>query len=528
MESSLQPSTTDFEPAPKDEGEKHSVLIIDDDKVSRRRLELLLTQTELTKNLQVLKAESLAEGVQILGTNSVQVLLLDKELKRKDPNTDSWITDDGIKSIPQILDISPTTQILVITASKEVEDCVAAMKAGALGYVTKSSHDDVVLAQINKAIMVSALTSFQIRKEREEQVRSGLLQFVGDSRAIKELRTKLKAVSETSRPVLLTGETGTGKTTAAKYIHELRGKLLEKKSRPFVALNIASLSPTVVERELFGNDRGAFTDAKEAKPGYFELANNGTLFLDEIGEASLDLQAKLLKVLDEGKFFRLGSTVERQSQFKLICATNRDLEKLIVEGKFREDLYMRISTFPVRVPTLQERKDDIPEIIRDLLPRVCRDNNFVILFEELPKDFIHYLQNTYIPGNLRGIERMLARLIVYSRKDSAGRPILESWRSIPGVLSKVHRSSSKNAISLNELFNAPLEIFTESFPGITEFLQDFEKRIVREAIESSSSQTDAAKLLNITRANLSNKCKRMRLKLRKYTSPKRTKRRSRR
>jgi DNA-binding NtrC family response regulator len=496
---------------PSDRDHGPTVLIVDDQEVWQQQLKRLCHSSKSGKASRVLVVSTLRKAAEILSTTSVQVLLLDKNLDWNQPTGHQ----NGIENIPNFLELQPHLQILVVTGSDDIQDCVKAMRFGAFGYITKGNPEEAITQQINKALEVSMLVMQKIRVDRGEQRTQGTSKFAGHSSAIRIFKTKLEAVSETNKPVLLLGESGTGKTTAARFIHERRKQFLKQKDRPFFAFNITSLSPELVERELFGNEKGAYTDAKDAKPGFFELANNGTLFLDEIGDANFDLQTKLLKTIEEGKFFRVGGQQERYSNFKLICATNKNLEKMVADGSFREDLYMRISTFIVDAPSLRDRPEDIPDIIRSLLPKCCEDNNVQINYEDLPADFIEYLVDSsgkgdVIKGNVRGIEHQLSRLLVYASKDKNGQPILNQWKIIPGLYLK--RSSVVNlreSLSLKEIMNRPFNVAGTDFPGLKVFQDHIMKQVIQDTIKKYPSLREASKILGIPKSTLSDHLKRM-------------------
>ena len=416
---------TTFDQHPPDKDYGSTVLIVDDDAGVRTDLEDICQYIEPSGSFRTLSCETIEEALQILSETAVDVVLLDKNIETKKATA----YKNGIEAIPDFLRLQCHLQILMVTGSSDIADVVRAITLGAFNYVVKGSPEDLLTAQIRQAATVAHLTLNRIRIERTPK-RPSVNVLAGKSPAMRQLKNQLEMVAESNRPVLLLGDSGTGKTTAAKLVHEFRQTYLKQADRPFIALNMASISSTMAEGELFGNEAGAYTDAKTARPGYIELANHGTLFLDEIGEASLELQAKLLKVLDEGKFFRLGGKKEIQSRFKLVCATNRNLDEMVEAGQFRQDLFMRISTFPVRMPTLEERKEDIPEIVNSLLPKCCEENQVFIHFKELPEDFIEFLQENKIDGNIRGIDHCLARLLVYAPKDKKGRPQFQGWRSI--------------------------------------------------------------------------------------------------
>ncbi len=474
-----------------------SVLIVDDDPLIHSNFELQFAAKVGVWSISY--ARDLKDAYDKLSKDLFHVILLDKDLGR--PGTQKY--ENGIKAIPEILSLQPHLQVLVFTGSRNVRDCVDAMKLGARNYFTKETEPALLIAQIDKAIQGADALIQKTRMERGMSPEP-LMNLVGRSNAIRSLRSKLQMVGGSNRPVLLVGETGTGKTTAAKLVHEYRKKRLGRSGIPFIALNMAAIPSTLAERELFGHEKGSFTGAVESKPGFFELANGGTLFLDEIGETSLDLQAKLLKVLDDGRFFRVGGTKELRSSFYLICATNKDLEKMVEEKKFREDLYMRLATLKVILPSLSERKVDIPDIVKSLLDRVCRDNSVFLKFKDLPSDFIEYLSSDRITGNIRGIEQVLSQLLVFSPRDEFGTPQLRNWRATLNVPSHGFLSDgSPSPITLEELRSRSLDVLSSDFPGLKQLESEISRMIIDRALKQFPTYLDAAKALKIAKATLS-------------------------
>lgn len=466
------------------------VLVVDDDSQARMAASLIFQGSPV----QVLEADTLEGAYQYLAQNQIHALLLDRDLLEGDQ------LKNGMEEIPRFLSLQPHLQIIMHTACDSTQSIVEAMRLGAYGYVIKGEATaDLIREQIFKAISFAKLKLVELRQNSQDNQYTDSALLVGKSRAIRALKIQLDAIAQSSAPVVLLGETGTGKTTIANYIHEQRRAYLGQESRPFFAINIASLSPELVERELFGNDEGAFTGATKAKPGFFELANNGTLFLDEIGDAPLDLQVKLLKVIEEGKFYRLGSTQERHVKFKLICATHRDLERLVDEKKFREDLYMRISTFPIRVPSLKDRTEDISDVLKSIIPRIVAENKTPFLFEDLPKDYLEYLSTNPVRGNVRGLIQQLTRLAVYLPKDKQGHPIFKNWKAIlNNDMSHGPTQKSLSRITLEDIRSAPLDVMSAGFPGYYEFIKEIEGKLFDEAAAKFKSQTEIARMLNVS------------------------------
>ncbi|TVQ77140.1 MAG: sigma-54-dependent Fis family transcriptional regulator [Bradymonadales bacterium] len=489
-------------------GKRLSVLIVDDDAMTRDALSLSCSNMP-GLDANVLVASTIEEALAILSTDCVQVMLLDKHLGRDS----GGMPVDGISFIPEFLEAQPELQILIVTGMKSFSDCVEAMRLGAFGYVPKDTPQDYLAEQIKRACEHSMLKNKQIRIDRGEQRSRSHIEFPGNSQAVKKLRSSLAAVAETSRPVLLNGETGTGKTTAAKWIHQHRESLFKEKDQPFFALNMGALPSNLIESELYGYERGAFTDAKSARAGYIELANGGTLFLDEIGEASLDLQSKLLKIIEEGKFIRIGGTTERKSIFKLVCATNRNLERMVADGTFREDLYMRISTFVVTIPNLVDRKDDMPEIIKAVLKKCCEDNSRFVAYRDLPEDLIAYLVENPPRGNIRGIEQFLSRLLVHAPRDSRGRPVLTNWARIRELrVQKSRRPKGVTPISIEELRTRSIDFLDPQFPGAPALTDEINNSLMMNVLESTGTQRAAARVLGITQGLISQRLQKIKTK----------------
>jgi len=510
----IQISSLTSERAQADSGPAINILIVDDEAMAADTLSFTCSSADELRSSKIFTAATIDETLSILSKGNIHVLLLDKNLgadKSEKPI-------NGIRFIPEFLELQPDLQVLVVTGAKSFSDCVEAMRLGAFGYIPKDSPEDYLVQQIKRAHEVSKLKNRSLRIERGEQRSESHIEFAGQSSAVRKLRNALAAVAETARPVLLIGDTGTGKTTAAKWIHHYRESISKQNDQAFFALNMGALAPNLIESELYGYEKGAFTDAKNARPGYIELANNGTLFLDEIGEASLDLQTKLLKIIEEGSFFRVGGTIERRSSFKLICATNRNLEQMVAEGKFREDLYMRISTFVVSIPDLEERKEDIPEIIRSVLKKCCQDNSRFISYEELPDDLIQYLLDNPPRGNIRGIEQFLSRLLVHAPRDKDGKPVLTNWQRIRELRVQKNRLSKDNQpISIEELKKRSIDFKDSSFQGLYPLLEDIYDFLVLRAIEEGGSQRKAAKILNATQGLISMRLKKIKVRRKALT-----------
>jgi two-component system, NtrC family, response regulator len=474
------------------------VLVVDDDPGVLMNLQRILDGMRTTDDMQAFFADSLDSAMDRLCEQEVSVVLLDKNFLNGGGRPQT-----GIDSIPQMLSIRPHCQIIIYSGSKDTQDVVQAMRLGAAGYVNKADSEELLTAQIRKAVDVSVLSNRKAQLERQRPgTADGALVFA--SRAMKQIRAKIPALAESDRPVLLLGETGTGKTAIGKLIHATRCGLLGTKEENFQYFNIRQFQSNVIESELFGHEAGAFTGATSRKLGFCELAHNGTLFIDEIGEAPLDVQAKLLTVLSEGVFHRVGGPKPIRSSFKLLCATNRNLEKMVEEGTFREDLYYRICALEVRIPSLVERREDTPDLVRHLVPIMSAKNRVSVTFDELPTDYVKYLCDFPPRGNIRGLENSLTRLMVNSPKDTMGRCVFTDWQGIQNGNDTDRRALARRKIlTVEDLMELPFDLGQNEFPGLDAVLEAVENKIVTAVYEKVGKGNEVARYLKRSRSNVS-------------------------
>lgn len=499
--------------SPPDRHNGPAILFVDDEPLMALRLETLCQKSPELSSCRFFKATTLEEARTVLAQEPIQVMTLDKNLGE---DFEDGTSINGIDAIPEFLGLKPDLQIIMHTGSNDVTDVVRAMKNGAADYITKISDDSLIQVQLAKAIQRARIAISRTKMERSDSRCTVGSTVVFDpkfkSESMRQVLRKLEAVSESNRPVLLLGESGAGKTTIAKAIHEYRKQFLKQEERDFYAINLTALTPTLVESELFGHEKGSFTGATERRVGFVELANNGTLFIDEVGDIDLSMQAKLITVLDKGEFHRVGSKQLLKSNFKLVCATNKDLDQLVKDGKFREDFLARISTFPIVVPSLRDRVEDIPELVRSLIPLVSKEARFSVTFEEIPEDFIEALKINPPRLNVRGLEIALHQLLTLAKKDSKGIKRLDRWRSIPELREFTVRRNVTPQSNVKTLLSSRSEYISEDFQGLPETLAKLEEIIVLEAKQKYGSNRRAAEKLKISESSLSMKVKTIQLK----------------
>jgi len=319
---------------------------------------------------------------------------------------------DGFGVLRAAKELDPELQVVVMTAFGSIQDAVAAMKEGALDFLAKPVDPDYLLLIVERALSQRRLATENLLLKEELAMRRGAPQIVGEDPKLKQLTQALHRAASTDATVLLEGESGTGKELFARALHVLSARA----DGPFVAINCAAIPETLLETELFGHEKGAFTGASNRKPGKFELAHRGTLFLDEIGDLPLTLQAKILRALEEKRFERVGGTVSLQVDVRVVAATNRNLKAAVAARQYREDLYFRLSVFPINIPPLRERPDDIPMLARYFVERFCRDQNKRPL--TLTPSAIDELRAYAWPGNVRELQNCIERAVILTEGDA--------------------------------------------------------------------------------------------------------------
>ena len=439
-----------------------TILLVDDDASLRRVLAHHLTEA----GYQVLTAADGKEGLRVFTEQQVDLVITDIQMPEL----------SGLEMMRRISVMSPDVMVLVITAHGSIETAVEAMKLGAYDYITKPFNREELLLTVTKGLEHTALVRENRSLKQFIESRFTLDNIIGNSQAMQRVFHLVEKVARTDLAILITGESGTGKELIAKAIHQHS----TRRDGPFAVINCGAIPEGLLESELFGHRKGAFTGAYANARGKLEAADKGTVFLDEIGELPLALQVKLLRVIEGGEFSRVGETESRRADVRFLAATNRDLAKMVEDGRFREDLYFRLKVVPVHLPPLRERREDIPLLADYFLKEVAQRYERTGLHFE--KEVFRYFQAYSWPGNIRELKHTVERLAVITESDAVG------IKDLPDNMTATTGNAS------NILIQLPDE-------GID--LEEVEREILRQALEKrGGNQTRAAQYLNITRSAL--------------------------
>lgn len=412
------------------------ILVVEDKK---SMAEMLQEALELEGH-EVIIAGDGAEGIRKLKGNKVDLVLTDLKLPKK----------NGMEVLKSSKKNNPLTPVIVMTAFGSVDNAVNAMKMGAYDFITKPLDIDHLNLLIDRSLKNQKLVAenLLLRDVLSDKVSTPYI--VGKSKNMIDLAGNIQKVATTKTTVLLLGESGTGKELFARAIHNLS----LKKDNQFVAINCAAIPGELLESELFGYEKGAFTGAGERKIGKLELAHNGTVFLDEIGEMDMALQSKMLRVLQEGEIDRVGGSNPVKIEIRVIAASNRDLEAAVAENSFREDLYYRLSVFPIQIPPLRERRDDIPILVDHFISKYSAEMN--LGNKEMSVDALDVLKSYYWKGNVRELENVIERALILSEGDSINQVDLRlstvtSYRSLDDIpLDGSLEQTAKEALKIAE------------------------------------------------------------------------------
>ena len=378
----------------------NTVLIIDDEE----KLRSLLSRIIRLEGFSVVEADSLKTASRSLEKENIDVVLCD--VKLPDGNGVDFAKEAKIKY--------PNIEVILLTAYGNIADGVQAMKNGAFDYITKGDDNDKIIPLLNRALEKVQLQKRIEQLEKQVGKRYGFESILGESAAIKDAISLAQKVAPTDATVLLLGETGTGKEVFAQAIHT--GS--KRNGKAFLALNCSAFSKEILESEIFGHKAGAFTGANKDKKGLIEEANNGTLFLDEIGEMHIDLQSKLLRVLETNEFIKVGDTKSTKVNVRIIAATNRDLQDDVKEGKFREDLFYRLNVFAIVLPPLRDRKTDVPVLANHFIKLFAQKMNKPI--NGMTSDFRDHLSDHEWKGNIRELKNIIERAVILTESSELG------------------------------------------------------------------------------------------------------------
>ena len=441
---------------------KPTVLVADDERGTREGLERALSE-----RYGVLVAEDGQKALQFLEAQPVDVLITDLKMPGM----------DGMTLLRRAMAMQKPPVCIVMTAYGSIESAVEAMQAGAHHYLTKPNINlDELEIVIQRALGTRRIEVENVNLREQLDRKFGMENILGESEAMHQVFDVVQQVAPTRATVLVSGETGTGKELVAHAIHNLS----PRKKAPFIAVHAAALPSALLESELFGHEKGAFTGAVERRIGRFELADGGTLFLDEIGELEPQMQVKLLRVLEEREFERVGGQKTIQTDVRLVAATNKDLKKLVTEGKFRDDLFYRLSVVTIALPPLRERRDDIPVLVTAFLRECSEENGKKVA--ELTPDAMNVLMAYDWPGNVRELHNTVEQMVVLARSEKL------TLRDVPAAVRG----------------GADLTKITVVRSGMT--VEEAERQLIVQALkETNGNRTKAAERIGISRRTLHRK-----------------------
>jgi DNA-binding NtrC family response regulator len=451
---------------------KGTILVIDDEEIMREILEALLTR----EGYEVRLAPNAAAGLDLARSVPFDAAIVDMMMPGM----------DGIAALDELKKIDDDLPVMMITAFASVENAIAAMKRGAFDYITKPFKNDEVLVVLRNALAQRRLVAENRALRQNLQARSNRFgEIIGRSSPMRQVFDLIIQAAPSRTTILISGESGTGKELVARALHQNSTRA----DRAFVTVNSGNLPPDLLESNLFGHVKGAFTGAVYPKKGLFELADKGTIFFDEIGNIPVETQAKLLRVIQEREFMRLGGIDTIKVDVRIIAATNVDLRKMMDDGRFREDLYYRLHVITVQLPALRERRDDVPLLVQHFLEKYGEENNKKGL--EITPEALDLLLDYEWPGNVRELENVIERAVV-----------LSTGPRIDVDLVPEHVRTSKR-------FQMPQFVVPPEGISFRDVITDFEKRLIESTLEAAGGvQKRAAELLHIKPTTLNEMIKR--------------------
>lgn len=447
---------------------KGEILIVDDDNAHLSMLRTVLRGW----GYQTVEAEDGEDAISEVRDKPFDCILMDVRMANI----------GGIEALHEIKSINPSIPIIIMTAYTSVDTAVQAMKLGAYDYLTKPLNFDELQLTLERSLAHLELSRENKSLKQRLTSNDSLDSIIGSSKLITELKEMIQAIAPSDATVLILGESGTGKELIAKAIHECSNR----NEKPLVSVNCAALTDSLLESEMFGHEKGAFTGADKRRDGRFMQANKGTIFLDEVGEVPLPMQAKLLRAIQEREIQRVGSDAVLHADVRIIAATNKNLNEDVESGRFREDLYYRLNVVTLEVPSLSERSDDIPILAKFFLGKLGEKNRKSII--DFSPSAMDCLTRYAWPGNIRELENAIERAVVLCN----GNYITE--RELPPSVTASPDDKDSNNDKLHKMAGLPLgEIEKEA--------------IIQTLQKTSGNKSEAAKLLNITRTTLNNKIK---------------------
>ena len=467
-----------------------SILVIDDETEIREGLEALLS----SENFLVTLAESGEAGLRKLSENPFDLLLLDVSL----PGS------NGLELLRDIRTRDPHLPIILITAYGSIDMARAAFKSGAQDYITKPWSNDELVAQVSLAVEGRRLREENVQLKRALKERYNFPNIVGKSHKMLAVLDLVTQIAPSRSTVLISGESGTGKEVIAKGIHAAS----TRSEKAFIPINTGSIPVDLLESQLFGHVKGAFTSAIASKKGLFEVADQGTIFFDEISTVSPETQAKLLRVIQEREFMRLGGTETIKVDVRILAASNEDLRKLVKEGRFREDLFHRLNVISIQLPPLRERKEDIPLLAERFLDLFCRENNQPS--RHFTRGAMKMLMDYDWPGNVRELENAVERAVVLSTSEMMDVDLLPESVNSREIVKGVR-------VQLDEFLPVRLgENEPPAAPTLFEILEEVERRIIVDMLERTNwNQTEAAERFQVPLSTLNQKIKRLGIEVRR-------------